>query len=285
MTAGIDLHIHTTASDGKFSPEEIVRKAAELGLAVIAICDHDTVDGVAPALKEAGSSTHLKVIPGIEVSTHAPGSEVHVLGYFIDHTDAELQGILATLRNSRRERAQAMTDKLKGLGINVDWHRVEQIAGSGSIGRPHLAQAMLEKGHISSIKEAFTRYIGLGGPAYVERHKITPAEAVALIKRAGGLPVLAHPTTSSNPEALVGQLKKVGLVGMEVFYNGYSDDERNSLARLADKYRLIATGGSDYHGLDDTTETLLGQAGVPQEVAEALFTLAGQPAPRLADLQ
>jgi predicted metal-dependent phosphoesterase TrpH len=285
LTAGIDLHIHTTASDGKFSPADIVRKAANLGLAVIAICDHDTVNGLEPALTEAASLPHLRVIPGIEVSTHAPGNEVHILGYFIDHTDTRLQDILASLRNSRRERARAMTGRLGSLGVNIDWQRVKQIAGSGSIGRPHIAQAMLEKGHISSIKEAFTYYIGQGGPAYVERHKINPVEAVALIKKVGGLPVLAHPTTINEPEVMVSHLKKAGLVGLEVYYKDYSKDERQRLARLAGKYGLIGTGGSDYHGLDDTAETLLGLADVPQKAAEALFTLAGQQALRPAGLQ
>ncbi len=284
MTAGIDLHIHTTASDGKFSPAEIVRKSANLGLGVIAICDHDTANGLEPALKETASFPHLRVIPGIEVSTHAPGNEVHILGYFIDHTDARLQDILASLRNSRRERAQAMTNKLRGLGVNIDWQRVKQIAGGGSIGRPHIAQAMLEKGHIGSIKEAFTRYIGQDGPAYAERHKISPVEAVTLIKKVGGLPVLAHPTTINEPEAMVSRLKPAGLVGLEVYYDDYSEDERRRLARLADKHGLIATGGSDYHGLDDTAETLLGEADVPQKAAEALFALAGQRTLRAAGL-
>ena len=281
MTSKIDLHIHTTASDGKFSPEEVVYKSAALGLSVIAICDHDTVDGVANAL-QAASSLPPKVIPGVELSTLAPGNEVHILGYFIDYTDPELRAALANARNSRRERAQAMIAKLKGLGIHIDWQRVQQIADNASIGRPHIAQAMLEKGYVTSFKEAFTKYISCGGPAYAERCKITPAEAVALIIKADGLPVLAHPTTINGPETMVSQLKAAGLVGMEVYYNGYTDDERNSLARMASKYNLIATGGSDYHGLDDSTETMLGEANVPPESAEQLIALAQQRVPKPA---
>ncbi|MEE9583300.1 MAG: PHP domain-containing protein [Dehalococcoidales bacterium] len=282
MASTVDLHTHTSASDGRFSPEDVVRKSAARGLGVIAICDHDTTSGIAPALKAARAWPQLRVIPGVEVSTQTSGSETHVLGYFIDLAHPQLKATLARLRHSRRGRARAMIAKLKALGIHVSWQRVQEIAGGGSIGRPHIAQTMLENGYITSFKEAFTRYLGLGGPAYVERHKITPVEAVALIIKANGLPVLAHPTTVKDPEAMIAELKAAGLVGIEVYYNGYSDDERDSLARLADRYNLIATGGSDYHGLDDNTETMLGDANVPQEAAEQLIARAQQRLLKLA---
>ena len=274
MTSRIDLHIHSSVSDGKFSPEDIVRRSAELGLTVIALCDHDSVDGIVPALEAARGLPQIRVIPGVELSTYAPGSEVHVLGYFIDYTDPELLTTLASLRSSRRQRAKGMIARLKGLDVHIDWGRVQEIAGSGSIGRPHIAQAMLEKGYITSFKEAFTKYIGFKGPAYVERQKITPAEAVALLAKTGGLPVLAHPLTVNNPEAMIAELKTAGLVGLEVNYNGYTEGERDSLAQLAKKYDLIATGGSDYHGLDDSAETMIGGTYVPQESAEQLIALA-----------
>jgi predicted metal-dependent phosphoesterase TrpH len=274
VTGKIDLHIHTTASDGRFSPEEVVRKAAELGLSIISICDHDTVDGIAPALNAARAFPELMVIPGVEISTHSPGSEVHVLGYFVDYANPHFKATLAGLRSSRQDRAQAIIAKLKALGVNIALNRVKDIAGIGSIGRPHIAQAMLEKGYISSIKEAFTRYIGLGGPAYVERHKLAPREAVELILKVGGLPVLAHPTTAGDPEKLISELTLSGLIGIEVYYNGYNEDQRDYLSRLAEKYNLIATGGSDYHGLDEATETMLGGAGVPGELAEKIISLA-----------
>lgn len=272
MAAAVDLHVHTSASDGKFSPEDVIRKSAALGLGVIAICDHDTTSGIAPALKAARAWPQLRVIPGVEVSTQTSGSETHILGYFVDLAHPEFKATLASLRDSRRGRARAMIAKLKALGIHVSWQRVQEIAGGGSIGRPHIAQTMLENGYITSFKEAFTRYIGLDGPAYVGRHKITPVEAVALIIKANGLPVLAHPTTVKDPEAMIAELKAAGLVGIEVYYNGYSDDERDSLARLADRYNLIATGGSDYHGIDDNAETMLGDANVPEEAAAQLIT-------------
>ena len=276
MIPRIDLHIHTTASDGRFSPEEIVRKAAGLDLSAIAICDHDTVDGIAPALAAAKAFPILKVIPGVEVSTLAPGNEVHVLGYFIDCADPDLKTALDGLRNSRLERAEAIINKLKDLGIDIDWQRVRELAGDGSVGRPHIARAMLEKRYIASFKEAFDKYIGLGGPAYVERHKIIPSEAVALITQASGLPVLAHPLTVNEPEAMIAALKKAGLVGIEVYYNDYDEAKRDNLARLAKTYNLIATGGSDYHGMDDNAETMMGSAGVPFESLERLIALARQ---------
>lgn len=283
MVSQVDLHIHSTASDGKFSPETIVGRAAALGLTIIALSDHDSVDGIAPALEAAKAFPRLRVIPGVEISTDLPDGEIHVLGYFIDYTSEELGSALVRFRSSRQRRAQGMTAKLRDLGINVDWQRVQEIAGEGSIGRPHIAQAMLEKGYITSIKDAFTGYIEHGGPAYVEREKMTPAEAVALIVRSNGLPVLAHPFTVIDPQAMVIELKTAGLAGIEAYYNGYTADEIKSLVSLADRHGLIATGGSDYHGLDDSDETMLGGVDVPVESAERLTALAEQRTLRLAN--
>jgi predicted metal-dependent phosphoesterase TrpH len=272
--ARVDLHLHSTASDGRLSPEEIVRKAAELGLVVIGLADHDTVDGIVPALVEAQKFPELKVIPAVEVSTDVPSGEVHILGYFIDYTSHELAETLVRFRNSRKRRAQGMVAKLADLGIHIKWQRVKEIAGTGTIARPHIAQAMLEKGYISSIREAFTKYIGRDGPAYVEREKLTPAEAVELVLQSKGLPVMAHPLTAPEPEAMVKELKAVGLIGMETYYNGYTADEIEYLAGLAEKNGLIATGGSDYHGFGDSGETMMGGAAVPMESAERLMALA-----------
>ncbi|MCD6299701.1 MAG: PHP domain-containing protein [Dehalococcoidales bacterium] len=272
----VDIHIHSTASDGRLTPEEVVRKSAEIGLTVIALCDHDTVDGIAPALAAARAFPWLKVIPSIEVSTDVSDGEAHILGYFIDYTDPKLLVKLEKMRNSRRGRAQKMIAKLRNLGIYIDWQRVQEIAGSGSVGRPHIAQAMLEKGYISSIKEAFTNYISRNGPAYAEREKMTPAEAVAMILQAKGLPVLAHPFTTNDPEAMIVELKKAGLVGIEAYYDGYTADKVNQLVDLANKHNVIATGGSDYHGLGLSNETMLGGVEVPIKAAEQLIALAEQ---------
>jgi len=278
----VDLHIHSTASDGRLTPEDVVRKSVENGLTVIAITDHDTVDSIAPALVAAKAFPWLKVIPGVETSTDVPSGEVHILGYFVDYTDPEFVARLERMRHSRWGRAQGMIAKLRDLGIYIEWQRVQEIAGSGSIGRPHIAQAMLDKGYIASIKESFTKYIGRGGPAYVEREKMTPVEAVELILRAKGLPVLAHPLTTNNPETMVVALKAAGLVGIEAYYDGYTADEISRLVNLAVKYGLIASGGSDYHGLDVSNETMIGGVDVPIKSAEQLMALAEQRELRLA---
>ena len=272
----IDLHIHSTASDGRLSPGDVVRKSAALGLTLMALADHDSTDGNAPAQAAAEAFPGLTVIPAVEINTDVPAGEAHVLGYFIDCENDELQATLARLRNSRQERAQGMIAKLVNLGIHIDWQRVQQLAGSGSIGRPHLAQAMLEKGYIASFKEAFVKYIGRGCPAYVERGKIIPAEAVALVLRANGLPVLAHPFTVNDPEGLITELKAAGLAGIEAYYNSYTATETNRLVSLAHKHNLLPTVGSDYHGLDESNETIIGGVEVPTEVAERLIALAGQ---------
>ncbi|MDD4923269.1 MAG: PHP domain-containing protein [Dehalococcoidales bacterium] len=272
----VDLHVHTSVSDGKYTPEEIVIKAANIGLKYLAICDHDTVDGVVPALEASKSYPGLTVIPGVEMSTLAVGSEVHMLGYFIDYNDSAFKELLSDLSDSRIGRAQAIVAKLNEMGIKIEWIRVQELAGDGTIGRPHIANAMLEKGYVSTFKEAFDKYIAQGGPAYVERSKITPAEAVEIIIKAGGLPVLAHPFTVNEPEKLIADLKECGLAGIEVYYDNYSPDERKTLVRLAAKYNLVAAGGSDYHGIDDAVETLLGESETPVEAAEKLIALAGK---------
>jgi predicted metal-dependent phosphoesterase TrpH len=280
----VDLHIHSTASDGKHAPEEVVRRAGEKGLTIIALADHDTVDGIVPALKAVTGFPRLNLIPGVEVSTDVPRGEVHILGYFIDYTSAELAETLARFRHSREGRARHMLEKLAGLGIHIEWERVREIAGAGTIARPHIAQAMLEKGYIASIREAFDKYIARDGPAYVEREKMAPAEAVALIRQSGGLAVMAHPFTVPDPEAMIAELKEAGMVGIEAYYNGYTAEEVNRLVTLAQRHRLIATGGSDYHGLDDRNETPMGGVEVPLAAAESLIALAGPEMVKLASI-
>ena len=272
----IDLHIHSTASDGRYSPAEIVRMAVAKGLTTIALADHDTVDGVAPALEAAREFPELTVIPAIELSTDTPSGEVHVLGYFVDYTNREFKSSLERMRNSRIDRAEKMVAKLKELGCNIEWERIQEIAGSGALGRAHVAQALLEKGYISSFKEAFTKYIGHDCPAYVGREKLVPAAAVQLVLKANGLPVLAHPYTSLNPETMLKELKAVGLVGVEVYYAGYLPAEVNSLLNIAQKYDLIPTGGTDYHGIDVSSDIILGGTEVPKSCVERLTALAEQ---------
>ena len=271
-----DLHLHTTASDGRLTPQELVRKAVELKLDVIAITDHDSVEGVPPALEAAQSFTQLMVIPGVEINTDVPKGEVHILGYFLNYRNPELNRTLGELRNSRYERGKKMVAKLVELGINIDWRRVEELAGKGSIGRPHIAQAMLEQGYVSSLREAFTEYIGRNGPAYVERKKLTPIEAVKVVLEADGLPVLAHPADIEPLEPFLLQLKKAGIIGIEIYYDGYDSKTIARLKRFARKLDLIACGGSDFHGLDEYIGADIGSVNLPRESVEQLISLSKQ---------
>jgi len=271
-----DLHLHTTASDGKLTPKELVLQAAELKLEVIAITDHDTVEGIAPALEAAKNFPQLTLIPGVEINTDVPKGEVHILGYFINYTDPKLNHSLKELRNSRFARGQKMVAKLAEIGIDVDWARVLELAGGGSVGRPHIAQVMLERGHVASLREAFELYISRNGPAYVERKKLTPLEAVKLVLEADGLPFLAHPADIAPLEPFLLRLKKAGIVGIEIYYNGYSRTTIAQLQRLAKKHSLIASGGSDYHGLDSSIGADMGSVDLPKEAVEQLISLSKQ---------
>ena len=272
----VDLHIHSAASDGRYTPEEIVHMAVTAGLTVIALTDHDTIDGLIPAIEAAREYPALTLIPGVELSTDVPNGEIHVLGYFIDYTGQEFKASLERMRNSRADRADKMVAKLKELGCNIELERVREIAGNGALGRAHVAQALLEKGYISSFKEAFSKYIGHGCPAYVGREKLTPVEAVKLVIKANGLPVLAHPYTALNPEEVIKELKTVGLVGMEVYYAGYLPTEINNLLNMAQKHDLIPTGGTDYHGIDVSSDIAIGDTDVPIQSVKQLIALAGQ---------
>ena len=272
----VDLHIHTTASDGKFTPAEIVRKAREAGLSYIGICDHDSIEGIAGAQEAALNYPGVTIIEGVEINTDIPAGELHILGYFYDRNNFELKQTLERLRNCRIERAQKMINKLRKIGLKIDYLRVEELAGNGAIGRPHIAQAMLEKGYVNSFREAFTKYINRGGPAYVERDKITPDEAIQLILRARGIPVMAHPLTFDSYEDILAKLKLVGLAGIEVYYNNYSAEQISNLLRIAERFDLIPTGGSDFHGLDSMNESPLGTVEVPLETVERLIALSRQ---------
>ena len=271
MVSRIDLHLHSTASDGVLAPAEVVRKAAYLKLKYIALTDHDSIDGLAEAFAEAEKHPGLTLIPGVEVSTDVAAGDVHILGYFIDWHDPELLRRLTIMRASRLDRGQAIVERLGELGMPLEWERVKEIAGDAVIGRPHIAQAMLEKGYISYLGEAFDKYISRGGPGYVERIKLDPTEAVALIRAAGGVPVMAHPLTLLNVETLIEALVPAGLAGIEVHYASFKDWEIEKLKRLAEKLGLVATGGTDYHGLDPSTETMIGGQPVPMSAVEGLL--------------
>lgn len=253
----IDLHCHTTASDGGLTPSELVTRAARLGIGVLGITDHDTTEGIPQALVEA-QKWGTTIVPGVEISAISGKEEIHLLGYFVDPEHADLQALLSYARHARWERAQRMLDQLARLGLPIEWDRVLEISGgSGSIGRPHVAATLLEAGHVRSYDEAFTRWIGRDGPAYVERYKLTPEEAIKLLRSSGGLPVLAHPYIYSRyGERKAGldldywlpRLRDAGLEGLEIYYPNYPRSISRQLLALAIEHELVITGGSDFHG-------------------------------------
>ena len=276
MSALVDLHLHTTASDGRLSPTELIHLLASQGLKQVAISDHDTTEGLAEAFAAAEEFPDKRIIPAIELSTDIPGDEVHMLGYFLRHEDEELQKILREFRMGRLERGRMMVEKLATLGINIEWERVQEIAGEGSVGRPHIALAMVEKGYCKEPKDAFPEYLGRNGSAYVERSKMTPPEAVEMLIRFGAVPVLAHPAYLNDMETTIAELAEAGIVGLEVHYAQFSPETVQQLAGVADRYGLIPCGGSDYHGLGNEGEPLPGTLGPPPETVGLLEEAASK---------
>ena len=264
----VDLHIHTTYSDGIDSPEKIVSLAKSAGLGAIAITDHDTLDGVIPAVT-AGLQQHLEVIPGIELGSEYGGEEIHILGYLIKLNHKEFLEKLSLFRKTRIDRMKKMIQKLRNLGFEIELDRVFKISGSGSLGRPHLATALLETGAVKSTAEAFDLYIGAGRPAYVPRYKLTPTEAIQLIRSAGGVPVMAHPGLNHSLD-LLGELKAAGLAGLEAYHPAHNQEKTAYYVRLAGANGLIATGGSDYHGPGHLTGCRLGSNTVPYSIVADL---------------
>lgn len=284
----IDLHCHTTASDGKLSPTELVRLAAELGLRTIGVADHDSTEGLDEALA-AGREHGVEVIPAIELSCDVPDGELHMLGYFPDYHDPAFQAELARLREGRVGRAQTMARRLTELGYPVSFERIQELAGDGAIGRPHVAQALIEAGHVRSKAEAFDTLIGRRGPAYVERVKLLPTDACQMLRSVGGLPVFAHPYivradgTVFEPlpvETSLPELVQAGLAGLEAYYPRYTQSLTNKLLGLARRYGLLVTGGSDFHG-DGNAGALVGSIYVPPKCLRALKAVhksgTGQP--------
>ena len=266
----VDLHLHTTASDGRLTPVELVDLAAAQGLRVIAITDHDSTEGLPEALEAARKHSDLTVIPGIELSTDVPGNEIHMLGYYIRHEDPGVQETLTQFRQGRQDRGRRMVEQLRAMGMGITWERVQELAGEAAIGRPHVAQALVEGGWVRDTDEAFEKYIGRNAPAYTERTKLTPTDAINLIKSWGGVPVMAHPIYVDDYLNYVADLKGAGLVGMEVHYAKFSPEQIDELARVAEKFGLVPCGGSDYHAIPDRDERLPGSNGPPLETVELL---------------
>jgi predicted metal-dependent phosphoesterase TrpH len=251
----IDLHIHSSASDGSYPPAAVVRYAKEGGLTAIALTDHDTVDGLSEAVA-AGDREGLEVIPGVEISAQCPGGTMHILGLYVDYQNGLLDQRLAVLKQARLDRNPRIIAKLNALGLGITMAQVEAIAGSGQIGRP-----LMEAGYISDIQEAFDKYLGWHRPAYVSKFRFPPPEALAMIREAQGIPVLAHPFTLNLGSAyalknLTVELKGLGLAGIEVYYSEHTREQEALYLKLARELDLLVTGGSDYHGLNKPEITL-----------------------------
>ncbi|HEA47263.1 MAG TPA: PHP domain-containing protein [bacterium] len=263
----VDLHIHTTISDGVLTPGEVAEYAHKEGLPAIAITDHDVTDGIEIAM-EAASKYGLEVVAGVELSSEYNSKEVHILGYYMDCKNEEFQKKLALFRKARYERAKEMVERLKNLGMKIDFERVKEIAGKGSIGKPHIAQALVEKGYASNIPEGAWRHLGSGGPVSVPKYKLRPSEAIDIILKAGGIPVLAHPAGTKVDE-LIPQLVKNGLMGLETYDAINPPSVTRYYITLAKKYGLLVTGGSDCHG-KVKGETRIGRLKAPYEIVERL---------------
>lgn len=263
-----DLHVHTDFSDGTFTPEEVVTLAGSKGLSSIAICDHDCVDAIAPSMKQA-KDIPIEIIPGVELTVIKDRREIHVLGYFISWQAEWLQKILKRVQRERIERIDTMIEKLKRFNIKLDRNTVLDLAGGkGSVGRLHMARALFKTGSVSSIQAAFDKYIGDLKPCYVEDVGFEMREAIDLILRAGGVPVLAHPHTIGD-DALVVELIKYGIRGIEVFHSDHRPPVRKKYEEIAKEYGLLITGGSDCHGLAKK-RVLLGSVKVPYELVEKI---------------
>lgn len=264
----IDLHIHTEESDGTYSPQGAVKAAKGYGLKAIAIADHDTIDGVEPAMA-AGEALRVEVVPGVEINTDYGELEVHILGYYMDLAKREFLDLLAKLRQERIKRMEHFVKNLSSLGIDVELERVFEIAGKGSVGRPHLGRALMEKGYVSSLREAFEKYLDRGSPAYVERYKFAPVEAVRAIRDADGIPILAHPGLLKRDD-LIPSLVEEGLMGIEVFHSEHTPADIAHYMAMAKEMGLLMTGGSDCHGPGGKDRVRMGTVRVPYILLERL---------------
>ena len=263
-----DLHIHTDFSDGTFSPEKVVNVAIERGLSAIAICDHDCVDGIGPAIERA-RTTPLEIIPGVELTVIEKGKEIHLLGYFIAWKEKWFCDILKKVQRARIRRIEKMTEKLKAFDINIDKDRVIAIAGGkGSVGRLHMARALFESKAVPSIQAAFARYIGGSKPCYVEDIGFGAKEAIEIVLKAKGVPVLAHPV-SLRDDSIIPQLVKYGLRGVEVYHSDHRASLSKKYEKIAQKFNLIITGGSDCHGMGKG-RILMGSVKVGYNLVEIL---------------
>jgi len=272
-----DLHVHTNLSDSTFSPEKVVEYSKLQGLDAIAITDHDTCLAIAPALI-AARDNDPEIIPGVELTAELGDDEIHILGYFIDWKDELFTKKLEEICKVREERAKEILKRLMEQGIDIQYEELLELAGPGSIGRLHIASLLYKKGKVTSIRDAFLKYIGTKSPAYVKKFKLTPKEAVDLIKGVGGVSCLAHPKTVNTENKSLDDIVKTlvddGIQGIEVYHSDHNKKDSAEFKKLAEKYNLLITGGSDCHGLGKK-EVLLGKVKVPYELVEKIRQAAG----------
>ncbi len=257
----IDLHLHTTASDGSFSPEQVVKEASELGFKAIAITDHDTIDGL-EAGRKAAQTYGIEFIPGVELNTDYQDTEVHVLGYYINEQQSEFVAALEELKAARRRRIKKMVAKLDQLGVEISWSEILHRAGDSALGRAHVAEQIVEKGYAADWETAFKEYIGRSAPGYVAREKLTPKQAIAVIKDAGGIPIIAHPVLIGD-DSLLPQFIEWGAAGLEVYHSDHAAEDVARYRKFVEDNNLLMTGGSDCHGPHRKQGVLLGQIKAP----------------------
>jgi predicted metal-dependent phosphoesterase TrpH len=272
----IDLHTHTTYSDGSDTPSELVRRGAGLGAKAIAITDHDTVGGLAEG-RAAADAEGIEFVTGVEISAEYGPGTMHILGYCVDDSSAELRETLAELQQSRAHRNPLITERLQALGVEIRYEEVVAVAGEETVGRPHFARVLLEKGYVASIQEAFDKFLAKGASAYVEKQRLDPSDTIRLIHRAGGAAVLAHPYQLRRPmmeeEDVLTRLAESGLDGIEAIYSRHTESQRRRYAEIAGRLGLVVTGGSDYHGdykPDIDLVVGLGDLRVPYSMLERL---------------
>ncbi|MFQ5868055.1 MAG: PHP domain-containing protein [bacterium] len=268
----VDLHIHSTFSDGTLTPEEIVKYASRMGLAAIAITDHDNTDGTLSAIR-AGKKLGVEVVPGVELSVEPESpqdEEIHIMGYYMNWQDENFQEKLRHFREARRGRAHQILEKLGRLGIKIDPQQLFELAGKGSVGRMHVAKVLREEGFVRYLQEAFDLYLAYGKPAYIPKLRLPSQEAIELISRIGGISVIAHPVYGGNSREIIQKLKGFALDGIEVYYPHHTPEDVKRFQSWAKEFGLLITGGSDCHGGTVDDEVLIGSPRVPYEILEQL---------------
>lgn len=261
MEAKADLHTHTIHSDGALTPRELLDKARAVGIGILSITDHDSVNGIDEAMS-IGEEIGVEVIPGAELSATCNGSEIHILGYFLDVHSEALLSALAIYREERLKRVERIVDKLNRMNVPLTLESVLASAGNGSVGRPHVAAVLVNEGYATSFHQAFHKYIGDGRPAYEKKSEVTPQETVRLIAEAGGLSFLAHPGRAIDEKTLI-ELIGSGIDGIEVYHPSHSPELVKYYRGIVNEYCLLESGGSDFHGGIKADDSLFGRVGMP----------------------